>query len=684
MTRGAEPTGGNKADSVRRLCELAESHKRPNGAPKRSDVSMRLFRKRENAAEIEAGKAFHITRADWSYILDADYIRKVKNLGWSFQGTTSGVTRNPQHAMKDRDGKPRLDHFKKPGRYWADMKNEAYRKWYVDRLVAWVRAGADSIQRDEPTTCKRTPIPVAAKFFQDVHERFRERIGERVPMSCNLAWNRSRFGGRGHPVAKQFDFGMAEFYRKYLKPETLMSAARDAERRGKALIYTGGAHMSRREIRLAIAGCYANGMNYIVPWDQFTGVGKPRLFGKPEDFADLYGFVRAVPEYLDGCEAAASWIPVALRAKNVRHNLANELFAGRAFTVVMVSAAKGSGFGVGGNAANGNGGIPRLYLMRGRFSYNVLDGPRAGSKPGEPEITTFVHDGKNRITIYRNGEPAGSRADEDHAVKGAFGGGGLLSVPFQGGNRNHPGDLAELLAFRSELPADRLGALHAALKRKYLADGTKTPQIPDTLLGPRLVLHLSAETLAETHKQGQAVHRWPARTGHAAIVPQARLPGGKRAAAPTFRPGGVNGRPAVRFDGVDDLVRIVATSASTDGAPVSVASGTGSGRLCLFARAKPGQNDAPVVLHLVEWGGRPKRATVVLRLEAFFGDRNLRAELLTPRPYDEAVHEKAEAHNDYSALVTPTELDVARKGGAARVAVPALHPWGILVVSPAD
>ncbi|MFW6157793.1 MAG: hypothetical protein ACOC8E_00375 [Planctomycetota bacterium] len=448
MTNAADKPIPTAADPAR-LCELAQSHPRPEGAPERSDVSMRLFRKREDDAEIEAGKAFHITRGDWSYILDADYIRKVKKLGWSFQGTMNGVTRNAEHAMKDKDGKPRLDHFKKPGRYWADMRNEAYRKWYVDRLVAWVEAGADSIQRDEPTTCKRTPIPVAAKFFQDVHERFRKRVGERVPMSCNLAWNRSRFGGRGRPVAKQFDFGMAEFYRKHLKPETLMSAAQDAERRGKALIYTGGAHMSRQEVRLAIAGCYANGMNYIVPWDQFTGVGKPRLFGEPEDFADLYGFVRAVAGYLDGYEAAASWIPAALREKE------------------------------------------------------------AGQK----------------------------------------------------------------------------------------------------------------------------------------------LPGGRRAAA--------------------------------DDSPFFVPPGTGRGRLCIFARARPDRADAPVVLHLVEWGGQPKPATLALRPEAFFGDRELRVALLTPPPYDQAAHEKAEAEKNYTPLATRAKLEVTPTDGLARVSVPALRPWGILIVSPA-
>ena len=48
------------------------------------------------------------------------------------------------------------------------------------------------------------------------------------------------------------------------------------------------------------------GMLFIVPWDQFGGVNKPRVFNRPEDLADLYGFVRANASWLDGYEDAAA------------------------------------------------------------------------------------------------------------------------------------------------------------------------------------------------------------------------------------------------------------------------------------------------------------------------------------------------------------------------------------------
>jgi hypothetical protein len=705
---GGEP---ERASKPALLCERAVSHPRPKGAPKRSDVSMRLFRKHKNNAEIEMGKAFHITRGDWSYLSGvkdkAGYIRKVKALGWTFQGAMNAVTYNADHAIKLRNGKPMLDHFQRPGRYWADMNNENYRKWYVERLQQWVEWGADSIQRDEPTTCGRTPVGTAVKFFRDVHARFEKAIGRKIPFSCNMRLGFA-YGGR-EPVNRLFDFGMAEFYRQYLKPTRIMAAAADAERRGKALMYTGGGPMSKEQIRCAIAGCYANGVCYIVPWDQFTGIGRKRLFGKPEDYADLYGFVRAIAKRLDGYEAAASHIPVALQDRELRESLANELLAGRAFTVVTVTQSRDGTFGVGGNAANGSGGIPRLYMRRAGFSYNVLKHAPTGTKAGEIEVTTFVHDGKNRITVWRNGEKAGSLSGGDHAVKGSFGGGGHLSIPFNGGDRNHPGEIAELLAFRGELPAKRLAWLHTMLERKYLLvghDGMKDDDEEgdgDDAMGPdgrgptgggevtkhvaeefkaELTLHLVADELAKTHKKSQAVTKWPARTGQYAIVPNVRLHNRKQAGPPTFVPDAINGHAAVRFDGVDDLMRIVSTSAATDASPVTVLPGTGSGRLCVFARAKPGDEKAPVVLHLVEWLGRPKPATLVLRPEAFFGDRPLRATLLTPPAYDQAAHDKAEAEKDYAALAMSTELKTVTKGERVYVEVPALRPWGILVIAP--
>jgi hypothetical protein len=284
-------------------CDLAEPATRPDGAPRYGDVSMRLFVKRDGR-ELAAAKAFHITRADWSYIKDAEYIERCHDLGWTFQGSTNAVTHDPAHALKDAAGNPVLDHFGKPGRYWADCTSPAYRDWYVEQLKGWVEAGVDSIQRDEPTAIRHWDYDDAAAFFRDVHARLREAVGRRVPRSCNLAWNdHRRFGGRGEAITSQFDFGMSELGRRDVSPRFLTEAARDTRRRGKVIVYTTFHALGVPTYRRAIAGCYANGMLFIVPWDQYAGTKADRVFSRPQDLADLYGFVRANAGFLDGYEA---------------------------------------------------------------------------------------------------------------------------------------------------------------------------------------------------------------------------------------------------------------------------------------------------------------------------------------------------------------------------------------------
>jgi len=303
------------------LCETVKPPKRPRGAPRRSDVGMRLFilqpkgiRTADNL--IAAGKSFHITRAEWSYIMDGPFIERCRKLGWHFQGTMNAITHNADHAIKDKSGKPVLDHFNKPGRYMADPNNERYRRWYLDRLRQWFALDVYAIQRDEPTGLgglgglRRWQYADADRFFALLHKQAEKAAGRPVSWSCNLVWNQGgRFGGKGEVVTKHFDFGVSEIRAASIRPRFLYESARDARRRGKTIVYTGGHDLGIPRTRLAIAGCYAVGLTFIVPWDQFGGVGKDRIFAEPKDLADLYGFIRAVAPLLDGYEDAAAVLP---------------------------------------------------------------------------------------------------------------------------------------------------------------------------------------------------------------------------------------------------------------------------------------------------------------------------------------------------------------------------------------
>ena len=73
-------------------------------------------------------------------------------------------------------------------------------------------------------------------------------------------------------------------------------------------------------------------------------------------------------------------------------------------------------------------------------------------------------------------------------------------------------------------------------------------------------------------------------------------------------------------------------------------------------------------------------ASVRLRINILFGGRTPTVRLLVPATYDGAAHDKAEAAGDYTALVKELEVEVSQEGGILTISVPALNPWGVLIV----
>lgn len=105
----------------------------------------------------------------------------------------------------------------------------------------------------------------------------------------------------------------------------------------------------------------------------------------------------------------------------------------------------------------------------------------------------------------------------------------------------------------------------------------------------------------------------------------------------------------------------------------------GSGKLSAFVRAKPGDTKAPVAIHLVE---KEKGVPATLRLPTarFFGKHAIKVTLREPLPYDASLHAKAENTKNYRSLIRETTLTTTTDGAWTLVSVPALNPWGILVV----
>jgi hypothetical protein len=93
----------------------------------------------------------------------------------------------------------------------------------------------------------------------------------------------------------------------------------------------------------------------------------------------------------------------------------------------------------------------------------------------------------------------------------------------------------------------------------------------------------------------------------------------------------------------------------------------------------PGERDAPVVIHLVDWSESLEAFALEVDSARFFDSQPLKIRLLRPKPYAKQEHEAAEETGDYGALSEAVPLAAGR---VASVDVPALHPWGIVVVEP--
>ena len=121
--------------------------------------------------------------------------------------------------------------------------------------------------------------------------------------------------------------------------------------------------------------------------------------------------------------------------------------------------------------------------------------------------------------------------------------------------------------------------------------------------------------------------------------------------------------------------------------------------LCLFLRAMPGDPASPVVVHLVDWDEQaPKPFKLRIRTDAFFPGTDLAVSLRVPMPYDGQAHTDAErAAQDmregdermgpaqaeaFEPLVKTRELVTKTEGPFTVVEVPAVDPWGILIIVP--
>lgn len=112
--------------------------------------------------------------------------------------------------------------------------------------------------------------------------------------------------------------------------------------------------------------------------------------------------------------------------------------------------------------------------------------------------------------------------------------------------------------------------------------------------------------------------------------------------------------------------------------PVQVDSAKGS--VYAFTRVTADKT-APVAIHLVDWSETPEPFQVEIDPRRFFGESPVIIVLAVPASYNPAAHQRAQEWGDYSELVV---YEVLLEGIVDRINVPALNPWGILLVQRAD
>jgi hypothetical protein len=121
-------------------------------------------------------------------------------------------------------------------------------------------------------------------------------------------------------TAQHFDFWLSEVAHDRHTPEWFWQLKKNSGKYIKKTTITSSKHYSKLEFRRIIAGSYAVGLNYIVPWDMYLikPPAKGRLYTAKEDFADLYGYIRGLSATLDGYEDAyaASKVVVSTDAIN--------------------------------------------------------------------------------------------------------------------------------------------------------------------------------------------------------------------------------------------------------------------------------------------------------------------------------------------------------------------------------
>lgn len=277
---------------------------------------------------------FQATHLMWMYVRDPEVIREARAKGYVVQASLSTILDGrpagfspEQGRVVDRDGNPVTAPWMKTWKdvWWGCVNSDEYRAIYLHHARVAIEGGADLLQQDDPgfnhsafnwggchcpycergfetyslshpgATLREFHADSTLRFYADMWREIDALAGRPLPKSCN------NYRGTWDFYHQPFDFGLAEL--PDLTPGAFIASQRMAMEEGKAQVFTAvtdSVPLNRRGIAMACA----TGASMVVPWDVYMGSGVPRYFGSPEEYADLFGFIRGCAEVLDGYEHA--------------------------------------------------------------------------------------------------------------------------------------------------------------------------------------------------------------------------------------------------------------------------------------------------------------------------------------------------------------------------------------------
>ena len=480
--------------------------------------------------------------------------------------------------------------------------------------------------RDEYLESKRDELKKYFEKYQTettyiFHQRARKMLDEyasrHVPFSCNSKSFES--------LENNFDWCFSELGYKDATPDFILNLLIGGVKQNRRHVLTmpktrieeaGGENSLRNITRRVIAMSYACGGHCMVPWDVYMPKDHPRYFGTPEQYADLYGFIRANSSFFDAYEYSSSSDPRYAYSGTVEQKIEGAPYSedtpvkihsdGNVYAIIRAVpqqydqpivvhlvdwSENPEPFEVSLNPARFFNQNPLNIKLLVPASYNRVDHQNAehtksyqilsknmvlkggytslihipklmpwGVLVIEPDKSQF--DGVWQPCIWSNKnefvkdmiEITINSASRDATIRYTLDGSTL--------NQSSTKYVSPLIIAKSTtinaiafFPDGRYSENTSASFIKVREATSKLLPDSEPLKGS-LLLWLAADSLKNTLSEGDPVTEWPATFGPDAKVARCKILNGLATQPPKYRVKGINGEPAIHFDGIDDSLTI--------------------------------------------------------------------------------------------------------------------------------